>query len=1014
MRYKFTYYLMVLLMFLCGAAKAQEEITIQGRVTDSLDGTGIPGVSVLIQGTTRGTQTDAAGNYSLKAPSNGTLTFSFISYAKKDVPINNQTSINVRLASANQELEQVVVVGYGTQRKIDVTGSVAVVKGEDISKQASVNAMGALQGKVAGVQITNAGRPGTSPQVRIRGLGTAFGSGNPLYVVDGVWLDDINFLNPADIESLSVLKDASSKAIYGVRAANGVVLVTTKKGKGKTTINYTGDVRLENVTNLVEMANGTEYATMINEQNIYSGGSAVFENPESFGQGTKWYDQVLRQAITTNHYLSISGSSEKSNYNVSGGYLKQQGIVKGNDFSRITGRLQNEIQATDFLKVGYNAILEHNKGTEAPGNIIYKAFTAAPVVPVFNADGSYGDPQDFPIGNATNNPKAQLDFYDQISKSYKVTGNVFAEIRFLEDFTFKTSFGGEFNQAEGRTYTPVYNATTTQFNTNSLLALSRGETRNWIFENTLTYNKQFDKHNITALLGQTAQRNQFNYIAASAQNVPRNSDADLYLGLGDNTAQFPRSVNDLVAGNLPYLDTYASYFGRVTYAFDDRYNLTAMLRADGSSKFIDDQKWGYFPSIGLGWNITNESFMKDQNVFNTLRLKGSWGKTGNASVPPNLATLTVSRLPNYIAIFGNGNTYPGANFDTAVSDFVYWERGVETNIGIEGATFNNRLNFELEVYRKTTEEGIFGIPQLGSIGLTGNVIANQADFRNQGFEVALGWQDQTEGGFRYAINGNFSYNANKVTSVATGNVPIYGGGSAATGGQLSTRTVVGQPIGVFYGLQVEGIFQNEAEVAASSQPNAVPGDFRYVDLNGDGVIDARDRTVLGNPNPKYYYGLNTNFSYKNFDLTVDIQGVAGVDIYNANKGLRFGSENFSKDFYDNRWHGEGTSNTYPSANIGGNQNYWPNSWYVESGSYVRVRNLQLGYTFPQGMLSKLSISRLRVFANAQNAFNFFKYTGFTPEIVGTEATASSPIEAGIDNGVYPLSAVYSFGVNLTF
>lgn len=1014
MKYRFTYCLMVLFMFFAATSFAQQDITIQGKVVDSLDGKGIPGVSVLIKGTTKGTQTDAEGNYRIAAPSNATLTFSFISYTRQEKPVSGQAIINVTLASANEQLDQVVVVGYGTQRKIDVTGSVAVVKGEDISKQASVNAMGALQGKVAGVQITNAGKPGTSPQVRIRGLGTAYGSGNPLYVVDGVWLNDINFLNPADIENMSVLKDASSKAIYGVRAANGVVLVTTKKGKGKTTISYTGDVRMEKVTNLVKMANGTEYANLINEQNIYSGGGAVFENTESFGVGTKWYDQVLRDAITTNHYLSISGSTEKSNYSFSGGYLKQQGIVKGNDFSRITGRLQNEIQATGYLKVGYNAILEHNKGNDSPADIIYKSFTAAPIVPVFNADGSYGDPQTFPIGNATNNPRAQLDFFDQITKSYKVTGNVFAEIKFLKDFTFKTSFGGEFTQAEGRNYTPVYRATTGQFNTNSLLELTRSETRNWIFENTLTYSKRFDKHNITALVGQTAQRNQFNYIRASAQNVPRNSDADLYLGLGDNTAQFPRSVDDLVAGNTPYLDTYASYFGRVNYSFDDRYNLTAMLRADGSSKFVDDQRWGYFPSIGLGWNITNESFMKDQNIFNTLRLKGSWGKTGNASVPPNLATLTVTRSPQYIAVFGNGNTYPGANFDTAVSDIIYWERGAESNIGIEGASLNNHLNYEIEVYRKVTEQGIFAIPQLGSIGLTGNVIANQADFQNQGIEVAVGWQDETAGGFKYSINGNFSYNANKVKEVATGNVPIYGGGSAATGGQLSTRTIVGQPIGSFFGLQVDGIFQNEAEIESSSQPNAAPGDFRYVDTNNDGTIDARDRVVLGNPNPKYFYGLNTNFAYKNFDLTVDIQGVAGVQIYNANKGLRFGSENFSKDFYDNRWHGEGTSNTYPSANIGGNQNYWPNSWFVEDGSYLRIRNLQLGYTFPEATLSKLNISRLRVFVNAQNAFNFFNYTGFSPEIIGTAATGSSPIEAGIDNGVYPLSAVYSFGVNLTF
>ena len=982
------------------------DIRVTGRVSGP-GGTPLSGVSVSIKGTSTGTTTNESGNYSISVPDKqSTLVFSYVGFGTQEVVVGDRTNIDITMSVSTSQLDNIVVVGYGTQRKVDVTGAVGQVRGEDISKQASINPVSALQGKVAGVHITNSGAPGASPQIRIRGVGTVYGSATPLYVVDGVWFDDISFLNPADIENISILKDASSEAIYGVRAANGVVLITTKKGKGKTAVTYSGYVGVQRVTNQVEMANGTEYATLINELNVANGNPAPFANPSSFGEGTNWFDVILHDAIIHNHHISIGGSSGSSTFNFSLGYLSQEGVVEGNKYTRITARLQNDFQVASFLKMGYSAVLEGSKSRDIPGGIFYKAYTAAPIVPVRYNDGTYGDPADYPIGSATNNPKLQLDFFDQNSKNYRGTGNVFGEVRILKSLNFRSSFGGEFGEVEVLGYNPVYTSAqgnTIQFNNVSKLSVSRAQVRNWILENTLTFDQRFGDHSIKLLAGQGAQRYKSYSISATADNVPRNTDGDLYLSLGPNTTANPRTVTD--NGSLA---TYVSYFGRANYSFLNKYLLSASIRADGSSKFEGTERWGYFPSVGVGWVISDESFMKGQTVLNYLKLRGSWGKVGNASVPANLAVQLVDQRNEFTAIIG-GQPVTGASITTIVPPIIFWERGVGTDVGLEGTLMNRRLNFEIDWYNRKTEKAIFDIPVIGSLGLSGSTIrGNQADFENTGFEFTLGWRNEVSKNLSYNISGNFSTNKNKVLSVVTGNNPIYAGGAAATGGQLSTRTVAGQPIGQFFGLKVNGVFQTQAEITGSAQPNAKPGDFRYVDQNKDGVINALDRIVLGNPNPKYTYGLNTNFNFMQFDFTLDLQGVSGIEIYNANKGLRFGSENFSKDFFDHRWNGSGSSNEYPSANIGGGSNYIPNSWYVEDGSYVRIRNIQLGYTLPSSMTQRWKMSRVRFYVNAQNALNFFSYKGFTPEVGG------GPTNSGIDNGIYPLSAIYNFGVNISF
>jgi TonB-linked SusC/RagA family outer membrane protein len=1003
--------LLCVLVFLSGSISSfAQEIGVTGKVTAS-DGSPLPGVSVLIKGTATGVPTDGEGNYNIKVPARTSiLVFSMIGMTPQEVTVGSQSTINIELKDDARALNEVVVVGYGSQRKLDVTGSVISIKGAEISKQPSMNAVSGLQGKVAGVQINNSGKPGEAPQIRIRGVGTAYGSANPLYVVDGVWFDDISFLNSGDIESMNILKDASSQSIYGVRAANGVVLITTKKGKsGKAIIDYNGFVGYQKVTNQIKMANANEYATMINELSIINGKSAILD-PTQFGEGTDWYHQILRNAFVTNHQVSISGGGEKSNYNFSLGYLDQNGIVENNNFKRYTARMQNDLQAFKFLKIGYSATGSFSKSKDEAGGIFRQLYAAGPVVPVYYADGTYGDPTDYNLGDGNNfNPQATIDFYNQNTKKTLLTANIYAEVNLLKGLVFKSSLGGKYAQDETRNYNPEYVATFRQRNTTSKLEFTRPQTRYWIFENTLTYNKDFGKHSFTALVGQSAQRDQFYKVTANALNVPYSSEGDLYLTLGD--------VNGRTVVDEGDLGTYASYFGRLNYSFADRYLINASLRADGSSKFYQGgNAWGYFPSVGAGWVVSNEPFMAGQRIFDNLKLRASWGKIGNASVPSNLSTLTVATGGGLAAIFG-GQAYTGASINSIIPPTTLWERGVGTDFGVEAGLLNNRLSLELDYYIKKTEQAIFDIPVLNSIGTaSGRIIGNQATFENKGFEFAANWRDTKENGFSYSIGVNGGINNNKVLSVTSGANPIYDGGTGLTSGALATRTRVGDPIGSFYGYVVDGIFQNAEEVKNSAQPNAKPGDFRYKDISGtagvpDGSISSLDRQVIGNPNPKFTYGINTSFDYKNFDLSLDFQGVAKVDVYNANLGWRYGNENFTKDYFDNRWHGEGTSTTYPSANIGGGQNYLPNTFFVQSGSYFRVRNAQLGYTFPAAFNEKLKIRKLRLYANAQNPLNFFKYKGLSPEV---RANENKPTQAGIDANVYPLSATYNFGINVTF
>jgi TonB-linked SusC/RagA family outer membrane protein len=1007
------------LIVIISASLAFQDISVTGKITGD-NGEPLSNVTVYVKGTSRGTTTDNNGNYTITVPEKGTLVVSYIGFDSKEIAVNSQSVINVKLSQSAKQMEQVVVVGYGTQRKIDVTGSIAQVKGDEIAKQASTNAMSALQGKVAGVQITNNGTPGTAPLIRIRGLGTYYANANPLYIVDGVWYpNDVNFLNPADIESVNILKDASSEAIYGINGANGVIIITTKKGSrnGKSNVTYNGSVGYQKATNLVKMANAHEYAILFNELGR-ANGATTFLDSSQFGTGTNWFDQALRNALVTNHQIGVSGGSEKSSYNFSVGYLGQQGILKTNNYKRYTIHFQNDFQISRFVKAGYSALGSYATSNDPPAGIWHALYSAAPVVPVKFADGTYGDPGYYGLGTAVSNPQVSMDYNTARSRTYDVTGSAYIDIKFLSHFTLHSSAGGDYKEYDTKNYIPVYKATNTQQNSVSNLNIINHLTRSWIVENTLTYANTFGDHKITAMAGQHADYYYYDEVNSTATGVPNVSPGSWYLGLGTGYGTtYDVDPNSATNPAYPLLSTVSSYFGRLSYSFKDRYLINATMRADGTSKFLGDQRWGYFPSVGAAWIVSQENFMKDQHIFNTLKLKGSWGKIGNVGSPTYASVQTTVSGGPYSVIYGNSGTIsPGVSVASTVPPLSQWERSIGTDLGLEAVVLDNRLNIEADYYNKTTQAMNFQFLFQGTLGLnTPYIITNLGDARNRGVELALSWSDRINHDLSYRISGNIAINNNELVKNTAGTQKIYDGGTGATSGQYTTISTLGQPIGAFYGYKVIGIFQNQADINNYAdkngnmyQPKAQPGDFKYASTTGAGPISGNDRVILGNPNPKYVYGINTNWAYKQFDLSLDFNGVAGVSVYNANKGLRYGAENYTQDFYDHRWHGAGTSNSYPSANNGGNQNALPNSWYVESGSYFRIRNAQLGYTLSTVGLTRLGFQKLRVFINTQNPFTFFKYKGFTPEVGGT------PGNAGIDTNIYPLSATYSLGVNVGF
>lgn len=1005
MKYRFTYCLMVLFMFFAATSFAQQDITIQGKVVDSLDGKGIPGVSVLIKGTTKGTQTDAEGNYRIAAPSNATLTFSFISYTRQEKPVSGQAIINVTLVSANEQLDQVVVVGYGTQKRSQIVGSVSSVKSEEITKQPVLTAAQGLQGKASGVQINASGQPGSQPQVRIRGVGSITGNQNPIYVVDGVITDDITNINNSDIASIEVLKDASAQAIYGSRAGNGVILVTTKTGKsGKMQINVNSYAGFRNMTNKVEMAGARDYAVYTNEAII--NGTNEGETPELLfdpnnlpSQTTDWMDAVTKQGLVHNYDLSVSGSSEKTNYYFSAGYFGDQGILKGSKYDRFNARVNNEYKIAPILSVGHNLTVSYGKSNNIPGSVFASAYRMSPAAAIYNEDGSYGYQPGLNVGNSV----ATINYTNDYTNTLRLQGNGFISLKPLEGLTLRSDFNFDKTNGDGLQYAPVYTVFSAQQNNRSRLNVLDNNRFYYIWNNQATYNKTFaDKHEINATLGYSFERDRATRSNIQVLDVPNQRNL-WYISQGDVSTITIDPNNNINGGDLVRRQ---SIFGRLTYTYNNRYNISGSLRRDGSSSFPVNNKWGTFYSIGGSWNVGEESFMKDQELFDYLRLRVGYGKVGNdISISGNnlAALLGVSQTGYYPFGFPNFDPVLGINYNQIRDAGASWETTKGIDAGLEFGIIQGKLSGSFGYYNKLTDAYVpVTIPSL--FGDADRVVYSQAaSVRNKGFEVALNWDNRVNDDFSYRIGGNITFNKNSVDEVA-GNLRLQGG--SLGNGQIVTLTQVGEPVGSFWVYETTG-FDDK-------------GNFTYRDVNNDGTIDDNDRVFAGSYQPKAYYGFNAGFNYKKWDFSFDLYGNLGNKIFNGKRAVRFGNDAVEQEVFDNRWTPSNTNAISPAAS---NTIPRPSTYYIESGNFLRVNNVTLGYTFDGEKWSFLKDSKLRLFATAQNPLVFKSYSGFTPEIGGATSgniseadkrNAGSAINSGIELDVYPIYSTYMFGLNLTF
>ncbi|MBK8921919.1 MAG: TonB-dependent receptor [Saprospirales bacterium] len=986
-------YLTTFLLFATLAVQAQ--LRISGAVTDAATGEALIGVSIVLKGTATGAITDYNGSYTLQAPdAAGVLIFSYTGYESQEIALNGRTALDVQLTTAQNLIDETVVVGYGTQKKSDLTGSVGTIKTREIERIPTASIDQALQGKIAGVYVTPAsGQPGAGAVIRIRGTGT-LNNADPLYVVDGMLLDNASFVNPQDVESIEVLKDASATAIYGNRGANGVIIITTKRGKKgeRATINLSTYYGSQGLTRQIPMANATEFAQMYNELT----GQIYFTNPAALGAGTNWQDVVYRDAPMANVQLSANGGSDKLLYNISGNYFNQSGILRESEFERTTLRFNNEYQLNTAIRLGNSIAFAHSKSQNPPG-VLLSTLWMPPVYAERDSLGNFSDPTFF--GTAIGNPAADLYYKNNShTTANRVVGTLFADIKLLKYFTFRTNFGLDFQDSRSRYFEPAYEVSVSQRNKNDRLELGFNENRSWLWENTLNFNREWQHSRINVLAGYTAQENRFEYFGASRSNFPSAQEELLYLSAGNDTTQ----MNYGGAGDWAMI----SYLGRINYTLLERYLFTASIRADGSSRFSPDNRWGYFPSFAFGWNVAQEPFMANQHLFDRLKLRASWGVVGNdkTQLYPSFGVVQ----GNLYAIFGPDETLnTGATLTSLSNPNVRWEEAKQTDIGAEIAVLRGRLTAEIDWYNRTTYDILYTLPIPDYVGSNSNPVVNVADVRNRGWDITLGWRE-TRGKIAYNLGAILSAVNNEVVQLDERKSEVPAAGTAQ--GDQATLTIVGRPIGDFYGYKVAGIFQNIDEIAAlPSQGSGIkPGDLRYQDTDGNGVITEDDKVFLGSSIPKLTYGFSAGLELFGFDLAADFFGVSGNKVVNARAISRFGVYNWEKTFYDGRWTGEGTSNTVPRVTNGGN-NYRMSDFYVQDGAFLRLRSLVIGYTLPASLTQRIGISRARIYGNGTNLWTKQQYTGYSPEFPG-----GSVFTAGVDYGSYPVAKMILAGFDITF
>ena len=1042
-----------LLSFTLAAVYAQN-IQIKGTVVSGTDNEPLPGVNVVVKGnTSTGTITDFNGTFTLSAPADAILSISYIGFKSQEIAVKGHKDIKIVLQEDSETLDEVVVVGYGVQKKSVVTASIAKVSADDLASTAPVRMDNALKGLASGVTVTSSsGQPGAAAQIRVRGVGTIRtenGAADPLYIVDGMPLEGgLDYLNPNDIASIEVLKDAASGAVYGARAANGVILVTTKTGKiGKTKVTYDFSYGWQSAWKKRDVLNASEYALMINEGAINAGIAPKFSDPYSYGQGTNWQDEVFNNnAPMMNHQVSVSGASEKVNYLFSLGFYTQDGIVGGNfdrsNYERLT--LRSNTQYTLFdeskernwlnsLKVTSNLSYAHIKSTNFDDNSTWgtplgSALALSPILNVYDETeeaikaqfDKYGTTAEYtPVYDPRNgklfsipgefgemsNPIAKLSLPGDKHWSHKFVANFSAELQLWDNLKFKTSYGADLSFWGYDSYRPLYYLRSGESSTQSSAYSRKEDGTVWQLENVLMYDKSIDKHSFSVLLGQSAKKSSGSYLYGSRNNITNYSRPyiDASTGLAANA--------DRDAAGAPSVDaTLASIFARASYNYDERYMLQVTVRRDGSSRFGPNNHYAVFPSFSLGWNLTNEKFMnKRPNWLTTTKIRLSWGKNGNENIGNFKYTVLTS--PGNNAIFGSSeNVINGVKASGLANPDLKWEESEQLDFGLDFGFFNNALTFTADYYKKKTNGMLMEMNIPFYVG-EAKPIGNVGKMENSGIELEAAYKFRVSD-WNFRVSANASYLKNKL--IEYGNESGWENLDSFQGTGDISRAENGKPFPFFYGYKTAGIFQNTDEVKAYKndkgellQPTAVPGDVRFVDVDGNGIIDANDRTDIGKGMPDWTFGFNLGVSWKNFDLNMMWQGTAGNDIYDATRRTDIATSNLPS-WMLNRWTGEGTSNRIPRFVQGDNVNWQSSDLYVYDGSYLRLKNIQLGYTLPAALTQKVFISSLRFYVAAENLFTFTKYHGFDPEI------SSGGTSLGIDYGVYPQARVWTIGASLSF
>ncbi len=1017
----------------------KQGVIIMGTVTDK-DGP-MPGVNVLIKGTATGVVTDANGKYNITVPDkDAVLIFSFVGYQTQEITVGDRSGINVILEEDTRELEEVVVVGYGVLKKKLVTGATSQVSGDDLQKQNTVSPMTALQSQSSGIQITkNSGQPGEGFKVYIRGMGTT-GSASPLYVVDGLPVGDINDLNPSDIESIDILKDAASSAIYGARAANGVILVTTKQGKiGKPSIRYDGYFGVQNVYKEVTPLNAQQYAMVMNEARINGGKEAYDFAPlvpdwnriqDGTWTGTNWMEEIInKNAPIQNHSLNITGGTEQSVYSTGISYTSQEGVF-GNpvdpSYSRITVRLNSDSRlikgdSFDILRFGETVSYAYTEKSGIGignrwGNDINNALKSSPFLPLHDANGEYH--YAIPWNTRDANPIGKMVYLrgNNLNKSHRLYGNAYLILQPVKNLVYRGSFGVKVSAGSYRSYIPAYNLALNDYDPNDKTNQNQSVGLGWIFENTLNYRfKVADDHNFDALIGFSAEKNGLGE-GISGTNINSIFSDFEHAYLSNNPAVY--SDKTLLSGSPWGRSGIMSGFGRINYDYKEKYLATLVMRADGSSNFAPNKRWGYFPSISAGWVLTEESFAESlRNVVDFFKLRAGWGRNGNQSISPfqYLASISLDRMyfPGIDKTQGVVAGYPTilANPD------VTWETSEQLDFGFDARFFKQRLGVVFDWYNKTTKDWLLQAPVLSSYGASAPYI-NGGNVRNRGVEVGITWRD-TRGDFTYGVNANMAYNQNEVTKIANSEGIIHGPTDVlAQQTEEIYRVQVGYPMGYFWGYKMDGIFQNEAEVQSyrnskgeSIQPDANPGYVRFVNLDENNLIDNNDKTMIGNPNPDVIFSFGFNAAYKGFDFSFSSYGTLGGQIMKSYRSFNENPlENYTTDIL-NRWHGESTSNRIPRLLDGAHINWqYVSDLLMEEGSFWRISNVTLGYDFKR-IMKKMPLSQLRFYVAAQNLFTVTKYTGMDPEVGFGNDT---PWASGIDVGYYPSPRIFMFGLSIKY